>query len=289
MTCQRHVPSRMSLDLHDQERVKIDASQEKRIAWIRSQCFVNKLLTSETQLLPSTYGIRHSKCASLSGNVFGSFPRDSRGFGAGMKLSAKYTSSRRDLPKGFSLVELLLSLAVLLVLTAVAIPVVVRSLQSYQLNSVASQFAGMLKFTKFEAIRQNTLVGCQIVRQGSNWFVWVDSNGNGIADGAEPQMVITGSLTLLPEASVPSPAPIVASLGPGRSSFLYVVWSGVNASVIYDQRGVLYYPGGVTEAYAYYLGNRNDPNFGYRAIIVLPSGAVQVWTSSSAGDWQRVS
>ena len=221
--------------------------------------------------------------------MFGSFPRDSRGFGAGMKLSAKYTSSRRDLPKGFSLVELLLSLAVLLVLTAVAIPVVVRSLQSYQLNSVASQFAGMLKFTKFEAIRQNTLVGCQIVRQGSNWFVWVDSNGNGIADGAEPQMVITGSLTLLPEASVPSPAPIVASLGPGRSSFLYVVWSGVNASVIYDQRGVLYYPGGVTEAYAYYLGNRNDPNFGYRAIIVLPSGAVQVWTSSSAGDWQRVS
>jgi prepilin-type N-terminal cleavage/methylation domain-containing protein len=221
--------------------------------------------------------------------VFGFCPRDSRGFGAGMKLSSKYTSSRRDVPKGFSLVELLLSLAVLLVLTAVAIPVVVRSLQSYQLNSVASQFAGMLKFTKFEAIRQNTLVGCQIVRQGSNWFVWVDSNGNGIADGAEPQMVITGSLTLLPEASVPSPAPILASLGPGRSSFLYVVWSGVNASVIYDQRGVLYYPGGVTEAYAYYLGNRNDPNFGYRAIIVLPSGAVQVWTSSSAGDWQRVS
>jgi len=206
-----------------------------------------------------------------------------------MKLSDTYCPSRRDLPNGFSLVELLLSLAVLLVLTAVAIPVVVRSLQSYQLNSVASQFAGMLKFTKFEAIRQNTRVGCQIVRQGSNWFVWVDSNGNGIADGAEPQMVITGSLTLLPEASVPSPAPIIASLGPGSSSFLYVVWSGVNASVIYDQRGVLFYPGGVTEAYAYYLGNPNDSNFGYRAIIVLPSGAVQVWTSSSAGDWQRVS
>jgi prepilin-type N-terminal cleavage/methylation domain-containing protein len=220
---------------------------------------------------------------------FSSCPGDSRGLGTGMELSAKYTSSRRDLPKGFSLVELLLSLAVLLVLTAVAIPVVVRSLQSYQLNSVASQFAGMLKFTKFEAIRQNTRVGCQIVRQGSNWFVWVDSNGNGIADGAEPQMVITGSLTLLPEASVPSPAPIIASLGPGSSSFLYVVWSGVTASVIYDQRGVLYYPGGVTEAYAYYLGNPNDPSFGFRAIIVLPSGAVQVWTSSSAGDWQRVS
>lgn len=221
--------------------------------------------------------------------VFTSSLRDSRGFGAGMRLSAKCTLSRRDLPRGFSLVELLLSLAVLLVLTAFAVPVVVRSLQTYQLNAAASQFAGMLKFTKFEAIRQNTRVGCQIVRQGSSWFIWVDSNGNGVADGAEPQMVISGSLTLLPQGSVPSSAPIVASLGPGSSSFLYVVWSGVNASVIYDQRGVLYYPGGVTEAYAYYLGNPNDPNSGFRAVIVLPSGAVQVWTSSVAGNWQRVS
>jgi Tfp pilus assembly protein FimT len=184
-------------------------------------------------------------------------------------------------------VELVLSLAVLLVITTLAIPVVVRSLQAYQLNSTASQLAGMLKFAKFNAIRQNTPVSCQIKwnASGANWLVWVDSNGNGIADGAEPQMIIGGSFTLLPSSSVPSPAPITATLGPGFSGLSWVVLSGSNASIPYDQRGVI----DASAVYALYIGNANDPNSGYRAIITMPSGAVQVWTSSSAGNWQRVS
>src|ERR1700675_3615754 len=106
-----------------------------------------------------------------------------------MILNVKLVSPRGSPRNGFSLVELVLSLAVLLVITTLAIPVVVRSLQVYQLNSIASQLAGMLKFAKFDAIRQNTPVSCQIQwkSSGANWLVWVDSNGNTLPDGAEPQ------------------------------------------------------------------------------------------------------
>ena len=208
-----------------------------------------------------------------------------------MILNAKFVSPRRSPRNGFSVVELVLSLAVLLVITTMAVPVVVRSLQAYQLNSSASQLAGMLKFAKFDAIRQNTTVSCLITHSGANWLIWVDSNGNGIPDGAEPQMIIGGSFTLLPAGSVPDPTPITSTLGPGFSTFSWVVLSGSNTSVSYDQRGVVSGAGGavVSTVYAFYLGNPNDPNSGYRAIITMPSGAVQVWTSSSAGNWQRVS
>ena len=205
-----------------------------------------------------------------------------------MKLSANIVSPRRSPRNGFSLVELVLSLAVLLVLTSLAIPVIVRSLQSYQLNSSAAQLAGMLKFTKFDAIRQNTKVSCQIAQSGGDWLVWVDSNGNLVADGAEPEMVISGTTTLLPAASVPSPNPIIAALGPGASALPWMVLSGANTSITYDQRGVLSYAGSAT-IYALYVGNTSDPSSGYRAIITLPSGAVQVWASSSSGNWWRVS
>jgi prepilin-type N-terminal cleavage/methylation domain-containing protein len=204
-----------------------------------------------------------------------------------MKLRAHHMLRGRGPRGGFSLVELVLSLAVLLIITTLAIPVVVRSLQTYQLNSVASQLSGMLKFTKFEAIRQNTPVSCQIQQQTSNWLIWVDSNGNLTPDGAEPRMLVSGSFTLLPSGSVPSPAPIIATLG-SASTLPWTVLSGTNTSVTYDQRGVLQFAGGAT-VYALYLGNPNDPNSGYRAIITLPSGAVQVWTSDSTGNWQRVS
>jgi prepilin-type N-terminal cleavage/methylation domain-containing protein len=203
-----------------------------------------------------------------------------------MILNVKLVSPRRSLRNGFSLVELVLSLAVLLVITTLAIPVVVRSLQVYQLNSIASQLAGMLKFAKFDAIRQNTPVSCQIQLSGANWLVWVDSNGNTLPDGAEPQMFIGGNFTLLPAgAPVPDPAPIRATLG-GLSGSAWNVLSGTNNFITYDQRGVIDTGAAV---YVLYLGNPNDPNSGYRAIITMPSGAVQVWTSSSAGNWQRVS
>jgi type IV fimbrial biogenesis protein FimT len=224
----------------------------------------------------------------------GSWRRGPDGCRSKMILNAKFVTVRQSPRNGFSLVELVLSLAVLLVITTLAIPVVVRSLQTYQLNATASQLAGMLKFTKFDAIRQNTHVNFQILQSGSNWIVWVDSNGDNLPDGAEPQMVIpiAGNDTLLPQSSVPSPSPIAATLGAGGTTLPWTVQSGANASIMFDQRGVVVSGAGgpvSTTVYALYLGNPNDPNSGYRAVITLPSGAVQVWTSSSAGNWQRVS
>jgi len=205
-----------------------------------------------------------------------------------MILNAEFVSPRRSPRNGFSLVELVLSLAVLLIITTLAVPVVVRSLQSYQLNATASQLAGMLKYAKFDAIRQNTQVTLMIRPSSGNWNVWVDSNGDGIRDGAEPEMIISGSQTLLVASAAPSPSHILASLGPGGSSLPWMVLSGSSADITFDQRGVLVYPGAAT-VYALYLGNPNDPSSGYRAILTLPSGAVQVWAAASNGNWHRVS
>lgn len=211
-----------------------------------------------------------------------------------MKPSATVPARPPRSQLGFSLVELVLSVAVLLIITVLAVPVIVRSLQSYQLNSTASQVSGILKFAKFEAIRQNTPVSAQVQQQGTNWLVWVDSNGNGLADGAEPRMIIGGGFTLLPAATVPGTGSIASTLGADNGT-TWTVLSG-NGSEWYDHRGVLCFqglppvcPAGPPTIYALFIGNPNDPTAGYRAIITLPSGAVQVWSSSSAGAWQRVS
>lgn len=204
-----------------------------------------------------------------------------------MKLRANFVFPRRRPRNGFSLLELVLSLGVLLVISTIAVPVIVRSLQTYQLNSSASQLAGMMKFTKFEAIRQNTKVSCQVTKTGGSWLIWVDSNGNGVADQGEPQMYVGGSFTLLPEASVPNHSPITNSFGPGYtgSNYTWTSSSGSDSSVTYDQRGVI----DSFSIAVLYIGSPTDPRSGYRAVVSLPSGDVQVWSSSGAGDWHRVS
>lgn len=245
--------------------------------------------------VPPSYGDLLIKCNNLHklGGLRGCCRSQSDVCRPRMKLSANFVYPRRSPRNGFSLVELVLSLAVLLIISTLAVPVILRSLQSYQLNSSASQLAGMLKFAKFDAIRQNTPVSCQIQQQGTSWLVWVDSNGNGIADPAEPQMYVGGGFTLPPEGSVPSPAPIKTSLGLAASSYAWTVLSGSNGTITYDQRGVLGCVGNAScntsVVYVLYLDNGTDPNSGYRAVLTLPSGAVQVWSSSSVGDWHRIS
>jgi len=213
-----------------------------------------------------------------------------------MELSPKPVCLQRGRQNGFSIVELLISLAVLLVITTLAVPVVVRSLQSYQLNSAASQLSGMLKLTKFEAIRQNLPVSCQIQPQGNGWLVWVDLNGNGTVDPSEPQMLLAGSFTLLPGGSVPDTSNIASSLGQGSSGVPWTVLPGGATAEWYEHRGVMCLQSEAVVCtattptiYALYVGNPNDPTAGYRAIITLPSGAVQVWSATTGGQWARVS
>ena len=214
-----------------------------------------------------------------------------------MKLSAQFGRAPRSPQRGFSLVELVLSLAVLLIITTLAVPVIVRSLQSYQLNSYASQLSGMLKLTKFEAIRQNLPVSCQVQQQGANWLIWVDLNGNGSVDPNEPQMILGGSFGLLAAGSVPDTSSIASTLGGGSTGVPWTILPGGATAEWYDHRGVLCFqssqtaacPATPTTLYALYVGNPNDPNSGYRAIITLPSGAVQVWSAAVGGPWHRVS
>lgn len=218
-----------------------------------------------------------------------------------MKRYAKFVCARGR-SHGFSLVELSLSLAVLLIITTLAVPVVLRSLQSYQLNSTASQLSGMLKLTKFQAIRQNLPVSCQTEQlPNGNWLIWADLNGDGIPNGAEPQMILSGSFTLLSGGSVPDTSAIAGALGQGSTGVPWTVVPTVATAEWYDHRGVLCFQSSSPTSFAtpcpqipptiyvIYVGNPNDPSSGYRAILTLPSGAVQVWSSPAGGGWQRVS
>jgi hypothetical protein len=40
--------------------------------------------------------------------------------------------------------------------------------------------------------------------------------------------------------------------------------------------------------YVFYVGNANDPDSGYRAVVLLPSGSTQIWTAPSGGPWRKV-
>jgi type II secretory pathway pseudopilin PulG len=180
------------------------------------------------------------------------------------------------------LVELVVSLAIVLILTGIALPSLTRSYRTYQLNDVATRLAGMLKYTRFEAIRRNKPVTCQIRQVVGNWAVWADTNGSGTLDPNEQQLLVIGFATLLPSSGLPSPNPIIAGVGGGSLT----TYSGANNSVAFDARGAV--SPVPNTSFVLYIGSSTNPEFGYRAVVLLPSGVTQIWTAPRGGPWARV-
>jgi len=201
--------------------------------------------------------------------------------------SAPNPRTRRSRIAGFSMVELAVSLTVLLILTAIAIPSLMRSFRTYQLNDAAARLSDMLKFTRFEAVRRNSLEYFKINNpSGTSWVIWTTPSSSSTGPLVkEKQLLITGIVTLLPSGAPPGPASILAKLG--ATSSLDDSKSGVTgsvASLTFDARGAV----SPLVAYVLYLGSTNSPEFGYRAVILLPSGATQIWSAPNGGTWQRI-
>lgn len=180
---------------------------------------------------------------------------------------------------GFTLVELLISLTIIMLISAVALPSFTRAYRNYQLNSAASQLAGIVKLTRLEAVRRNTLVTCQLQSINSKWTLWDDSNGNGLMEPTEAQYVAGGVADLLPAASVPDPAKF------GFASL--TVLSGGSGSITFDPRGAVSFGGGPT-VYALYVGSASEAGYGYRAVLLLPSGLTQMWAATAQGNWHQI-
>lgn len=202
--------------------------------------------------------------------------------------SASHLPSARsaDRTQGLSVLELVVSVAIILVISSMAISPITKTLKTYQLNDAANQLAGIIKFTRFEAIRRNTPIKCVNSQAGAyaQASIWSDNDGDGVEGPTEKQILLNPNATLVPAGIVPNTAALATA---ANIPTLTAISPGSDA-VKFDQRGaVVASPPAV---YVYYVGN-TSPDGGFRAVIVLPSGSVQVWTyaGGSGSAWQQIS
>jgi prepilin-type N-terminal cleavage/methylation domain-containing protein len=196
--------------------------------------------------------------------------------------------SRHD--RGFSMVELLVVLLIIMIVSGIAVPQIVATLRSYQVSSAASQVADAIKFSRFEAIRRNSNTSFLASPLGTRWAVGTDSNGNAALDVSERQYDMSGNMTLLTAAAVPTSGTLAAALNVPAITVL----SGNAAvqAIAFDPRGAVNFAasaGGVTTVYVFYVGPAFQSTQDYRAVVVMPSGITQVWTGNALTAWRQLS
>jgi Tfp pilus assembly protein FimT len=179
--------------------------------------------------------------------------------------------------KGFTTVELTVTLGVILVVSAIAIPSLTNAYHMYQASDAATQLGGILQATRLEAIRRNTPVSCIIQQAAGTTRVWTDSIANSTEDPGERQIIFSNAVNLVDAGSVPGTGTLTAALG--LSTLTNVSLS--NAVLRFDQRGA----GDPGSVYALYITNTSALDAGYRAVILFPSGSLQTWQGDAQGNW----
>lgn len=188
----------------------------------------------------------------------------------------------RKKPNGFSLLELTVAMAVIVAISGVAVPSISGNLRAYQLNSMANMVADQLKITRFVAIRQNVPVTCYVTPNSPGYQLWTDTPGTGIYVNTDNSVTLSGSQTLLGSGSIPDEPGLESALGVTGTTTLS--GSSSQVSLAFDSRGAVT---GNTAVNVLYVGYPDSPSSGYRAVVVLPSGSVQVWTPQGDGTWVK--
>jgi len=183
------------------------------------------------------------------------------------------------------MIELIMVLAVILITSAISMPSFTRAYQRYQVDDAATRMANVIKFTRYEAIRRNVPVSFGIGQTAgapARTIAWTDSNGNGAPDAVERQLLFSPNVTLFAAGgggNAPNHASLIlaANVGP------LIPLSNTNAVVQFDQRGAVNPP--PAGALVSYVGSTGLPTAGYRAVILLPSGSMQLWQADANGNW----
>lgn len=181
--------------------------------------------------------------------------------------------------RGYSIIELLVVLGIFGIVSAIGLPSLSRTYRNYQMDDATNQVAGIVKFTRYEAIRRNiqmTSRSTQAVALGAA-NVWTDEATDTTLNSKDKQIQLTTTSTLLAAAAVPNTAGLAANVGVAALTPI----APSNGNLTFDGRGATT---SLNTVNVYYVGNAA---YGYRAVVVLPNGAVQVW-SYATGTWRLV-
>ena len=203
-----------------------------------------------------------------------------------MKRSNPQPVSRKA-ERGFSVTELVVTVAIGLVLMAIALPAFMKAYRSYQLTGAASQMADILRLTRYEAIRRNTWENCVIGPSTTDpgmTVVFADADNNSLQNGSEKMILLGASGNLVDAGSVPGTANLITAAVSGAA---VVSPSPTGSSVRFDARGAVVPAGGNVLVTVFYLSGSN-PDAGYRAVILMPAGSIQIWSGDATGTWQQL-
>jgi prepilin-type N-terminal cleavage/methylation domain-containing protein len=179
---------------------------------------------------------------------------------------------------GFTLVELLVVVLIILVISAFALPSIARALASIRLRSTATSVNGLIQQVRMQAVRDNkfyTLRTQAAVAPNGLLTLYIDTNANGVLDLGEASVAIASDTVISDGTGGPATVPTNVAFPP------YVKFATLGL-MSFNERGLpCSNPPACNTIAPYMIYLKQTPPLGaasWAAITVTQAGRVKAFT-----------
>ncbi len=179
---------------------------------------------------------------------------------------------------GFSLLELMIVVGILMVVAAMAVPKIMTSVADIRLRGTVNSASGIIQDARMMAIRDNNLRKVKYANAAAGGLVYVDVNDDGSPQATEAQVQM-GSTIL----AYTTPTGISALTNTDLSYTPTTV-----SSIMFNPRGLPCSAASTCGSgmVLYFTDSRTVGSPGWAAVSVSPAGRVKtwMWNGSKWGD-----
>ena len=177
---------------------------------------------------------------------------------------------------GYSLVELLIIVILVMIFSAFAIPKSTTVIANLELRGTAFDFAGLVQQARITAVQKNATYSV-LFNLTSGSGAYVDLNGNGSFDSDEPMIQFGGNANQVaaPGGATGAPTNLDAAGGP-------LGWTATSGNISYNARGLpcnsAATPCGSNVNFIFYFkDSRAFGANGWAAVSITAAGRAKVW------------
>lgn len=194
--------------------------------------------------------------------------------------------ANRGAAGGVTLLELTVVVAIIAILSAIAVPPIMSTLGGFKLRSSAASLAALIQETRMRAVRDDKFYTMRAASDGGAAVYYLDLDENSILRGGEELVQVAYGVQVIPETGAPAPLPASGYTQDAADPISFNARGTpclASGSAPTSCRTLV---AGAQIGFVYYLARQ--PFFGpvaYKAVSVTPSGRVRIW-SYSGGSWQ---
>jgi prepilin-type N-terminal cleavage/methylation domain-containing protein len=194
---------------------------------------------------------------------------------------------------GFSLLELTIVVALILIVTTIALLMAGNVTRSVHLQTTAADYANLLQQARIRAVQDDRYYSVVTANASSSTpaYAFIDINGDGTLSPNEPEIIFAGDVKPVTNASAPAKTNLESQFLPLVST--YVTVNTTANGPTFGPRGIpcapttngSYTTCPFTTATSYMTFMKNVRSSSYEAITVSPAGRIRLWSYGSSGTW----